>query len=96
VRDGQPIGFAELSTRSHADGCDSDAVAYLEGWFVESSFRRKGAGRALVNAAEQWARNQGCTEFASDTEIDNGASAGAHKALGFVEVSRLISFRKEI
>src|SRR5438105_3700232 len=93
---GRPVGFAELSIRSHADGCDSDRVAYLEGWFVASAFRRKGAGTALVQAAETWARNQGCTEFASDTEIDNSASAAAHQALGFAEVSRLICFRKEL
>ncbi|HTE85366.1 MAG TPA: aminoglycoside 6'-N-acetyltransferase [Dehalococcoidia bacterium] len=93
---GRPVGFAELSIRSHADSCESSGVGYLEGWFVESSYRRRGAGAALVRAAEQWAREQGCTEFASDTEIDNDASAAAHKALGFEEVSRLICFRKQL
>jgi len=93
---GRSIGFAELSIRSCADGCESDRVAYLEGWFVDSAFRRQGAGAALVRAAEQWARRLGCTEFASDTEIDNSASATAHKALGFAEVSRVICFRKAL
>jgi aminoglycoside 6'-N-acetyltransferase I len=93
---GRAIGFAELSIRSHADGCDSNGVGYLEGWFVEGSFRRQGAGTALVKASEQWARNQGCTEFASDTDIDNEVSAAAHQALGFTEMSRLICFRKEL
>jgi aminoglycoside 6'-N-acetyltransferase I len=91
---GRAVGFAELSIRSHADGCDSIGVGYLEGWFVESAFRRKRAGTALVNAAEQWARTQGCTEFASDTEIENEVSAAAHKALGFAEMSRVICFKK--
>jgi aminoglycoside 6'-N-acetyltransferase I len=93
---GQPVGFAELSIRSHADGCESNRVAYLEGWFVERTSRRQGAGTALVRAAEQWARAQGCTEFASDTDIDNSVSAAAHAALGFAEVSRVICFRKEL
>jgi aminoglycoside 6'-N-acetyltransferase I len=93
---GRPIGFAELSIRSHADGCESNGVGYLEGWFVDSAGRRHGVGTALVRAAEAWARRQGCAEFASDVEIDNSVSAAAHRALGFVEVSRVITFRKAL
>src|SRR2546425_12570310 len=32
---GCSIGLAELSIRADAEGCHSDRVAYLEGWFVE-------------------------------------------------------------
>ena len=94
--DEQPIGFAELSIRSHADGCETNGVGYLEGWFVEESHRRQGAGTALVRAAEQWARGQGCTEFASDVEIENGVSLAAHQGLGFEEVSRVVTLRKSL
>lgn len=38
---GRPTGFAELSIRFHAEGCTSHRVAYLEGWFVEPSGRRR-------------------------------------------------------
>ena len=93
---GRAIGFAELSIRSHADGCDSRGVGYLEGWFVDAAHRRKGAGTALVRAAEQWAREQGCTEFASDVEIENDVSLAAHRFLGFEEVSRVVTFRKPL
>ncbi|HEX8851962.1 MAG TPA: GNAT family N-acetyltransferase, partial [Pyrinomonadaceae bacterium] len=90
------VGFAELSVRSYAEGCDSGRVAYLEGWFVESTHRGRGVGRALVAAAEDWGRTLGCTEFASDTELDNRSSAAAHVALGFEEVDRIICFRKTL
>ena len=93
---GRAIGFAELSIRPYAEECYSGRVAYLEGWFVEGPCRGKGVGGALVKAAEEWARAQGCTEFASDTEIDNALSAAAHKRLGFEEVNRLICFRKAL
>lgn len=82
---GRVVGFAELSIRPYAEGCSSDRVAYLEGWFVVPEARRGGIGRALVAAAEDWARSQGCTEFASDTQPDNEASAAAHRALGFTD-----------
>ena len=63
---------------------------------MEESFRRRGIGTALVRAAEQWARDQGCSEFASDAEIENDISVTAHKALGFTEVSRVVCFRKDL
>jgi aminoglycoside 6'-N-acetyltransferase I len=90
------VGFAEVSIRSYAEGCATDRVGYLEGWFVEPAFRRHGVGRALVRAAEDWARSQGCRELASDTEADNDASAMTHRALGFVEAGLIRCFRKDI
>ena len=93
---GSAIGFAELSIRPFAEGCYSGKVAYLEGWYVMPEARRQGIGRALVHAAEQWGRDAGCCEFASDTEIANAVSTKVHRALGFVEVSRNVCFRKEL
>jgi len=93
---GEPIGFAELSIRPYAEDCYSGRVAYLEGWYVNAASRNKGIGTALVKAAEEWGRTQGCVEIASDTEIENESSAAAHKALGFSETVRIICFRKSL
>jgi aminoglycoside 6'-N-acetyltransferase I len=93
---GDVLGFAELSIRPCAEDCVSDRVAYLEGWYVVPAARRQGVGRALVAAAEDWGRAQGCTEFASDTLLDNAVSAAAHKALGFEETVELRCFRKDL
>ncbi|MCO5171258.1 MAG: GNAT family N-acetyltransferase [Planctomycetes bacterium] len=91
------LGFAEVGLRSHADGCDpARPVGFLEGWFVRPEVRRQGVGRALVAAAEAWARAQGAREFASDTWADNEASIRAHLALGFEVVDRCVTFRKEL
>lgn len=90
------IGFAELSIRAYAEGCETDRVAFLEGWYVTPEARRHGVGRALVVAAERWAELQGCTEFASDALLDNIDSASAHAALGFEETVQLRCFRKPI
>ena len=90
------IGFAEISRRAYAEGCDSSPVAYLEGWYVAPERRRRGIGRALVARAEAWARSVGCTEFASDALADNLVSAEAHRALGFDEVEVVRCFRKSI
>jgi aminoglycoside 6'-N-acetyltransferase I len=89
-------GFAELSVRAYAEGCESDRVAFLEGWYVAPEARGQGVGRALVAAAEAWGRAQGCSEFASDAEADNAVSAAAHRALGFTEVGLVRCFRKDL
>lgn len=93
---GRALGFVELSIRPCAESCYSGRVAYLEGWYVETATRRQGVGASLIQAAETWAKEQGCTEIASDTAIDNGASEAAHRALGFNETVRSICFRKDL
>ncbi len=96
MTNGEAIGFIELSIRNCADGCYTNRIAYIEGLFVEASVRRKGIAGMLVNAAEQWGRDQGCAEMASDTEIENEVSIETHKSLGFSEMSRLVCFRKDL
>jgi aminoglycoside 6'-N-acetyltransferase I len=93
---GTPIGFVELSIRPYAEGCATDRVAFVEGWFVEADHRGRGVGAALMIAAEEWGRAMNCTELASDTQITNDASVAAHRALGFEEAERLVCFRKSI
>jgi aminoglycoside 6'-N-acetyltransferase I len=93
---GEALGFVELSIRGYAEDCETDRVAYLEGWYVEPAARRLGVGRALVRAAEEWGRRQGCTEFGSDALIDNDISEAAHLALGFEETARIRCFRKAL
>lgn len=95
-RAGSPLGFAEVSIREIAEGCLSSPVGYLEGWFVADDARGLGVGRRLVTAGEQWAAEHGCTEFASDAELDNDVSLRAHVALGFEGICDIRCFRKAI
>lgn len=95
-RRGRLVGFAELSIHPYAEGCETDRVGYLEGWWVDPDNRRQGVGRALVEAAERWAREQGCREFASDAQPDNETSRAAHLALGFREAGRVVCFAKRL
>jgi aminoglycoside 6'-N-acetyltransferase I len=91
---GRAVGFVELNIRNYAEDCDTSRVAYLEGWYVDPEARRHGVGRALIAAAEDWGRAQGCTEFGSDARLDNIVSAAAHAALGFQETVQLRCFKK--
>jgi aminoglycoside 6'-N-acetyltransferase I len=89
-------GFLEAALRSRANGCDSTPVGYIEGWYVDPDVRLKGIGRMLVQAAEVWARSNGCRQMASDAELWNSVSHQAHGALGYHETARLVLFKKDL
>lgn len=89
-------GYLQVGTRKYAEGCTTSPVAYLEEWFVDADVRRQGVGRLLIAAAEAWARQNGCTELASDATLDNEISLASHLALGFTEVERQINFIKKL
>jgi aminoglycoside 6'-N-acetyltransferase I len=63
---------------------------------VDEPIRGQKIGRELVYNAEQWARERGCVEMASDTWLDNEASISAHLKLGYEEVERLVHFVKRL
>jgi len=90
------IGFLEAQVCNRADGCESDRILYIEGWYVEPEFQRQGVGSELMRAAEQWARDHGLLELGSDALFDNEISHRAHTKLGFHEVDRQISYAKKL
>ena len=93
---GEPLGFVEASIRPWVDWCDTRPVGYVEGWYVRPEFRRRGVGRALVAAAEQWAADRGCVEMASDAYVSNIVSQQAHVAVGFEQHESVVRFRKRL
>jgi len=91
------VGMAEVTLRNgYVNGCEGNRVAFLEGIYVAPTHRRQGVAQALVQAAEQFGRRRGCTEFASDALLDNEASHAFHAAAGFEETERVVYFRKLI
>jgi aminoglycoside 6'-N-acetyltransferase I len=94
--DGGLCGMVEVSIRKGAVGCSTDQIGYIEGWYVDPEFRSQGIGGRLIQAAENWARSQGCVEMASDTTSDYPLSPIAHKYLGYKDVKRTIHFTKKL
>lgn len=93
---GKPLGFVEVRLREYAEGASSSPVGFLEGWYVVPEARKQSVGRRLVEHAESWARSMGCTEMASNTEIERTGSIEAHKCLGYNEVERDVCFLKRL
>ena len=92
-----PIGFAQCQLRhDYVEGCETSPVGFLEGIFVAEGYRLTGTGRALLAACEAWAKSVGCTEFASDCELDNAVSLAWHMKNGFTEMGRTVWFAKHL
>lgn len=94
--DSQIAGFSEISIRTYADGCKTNNVGYLEGIYVKPEFRRRGISRFLLSKCIEWFESQGCSEMASDAEIDNLVSVKMHEALGFQSLKPIIQFTRAL
>ena len=90
-------GFVEAALRrDYVNGCETSPVAFLEGIYVRPEHRAAGIGRRLVARVSIWAREQGCSEIASDALIENADSHAFHAAIGFEETERVVYFRQRL
>jgi aminoglycoside 6'-N-acetyltransferase I len=95
--DTDAVGFCECTLRhDYVEGASQSPTAYLEGIYVSKSYRKQGIAKKLLEHAQSWAKNHGCNEIGSDTEIFNQASIDMHVALGFTEKNRVVHFIKKI
>lgn len=91
------IGFAQCGLRhDYVEGTESSPVGYLEGIFVAEEYRKRGIAKDMLEACQKWAKEQECTEFASDCELVNEDSLKFHLRMGFEEANRIICFTKKL
>ncbi len=91
------IAFLHASLRGdYVEGTASSPVAYLEGIYVRPAYQRQGIARKLLETAEKWAKNKGCTEMGSDAEVLNLISQKFHEEVGFVEANRVVCYAKRL
>lgn len=95
--DNQAVGFSQCGLRvDYVEGTGTSPVGYLEGIFIAERYRNRGLAQRLLACCEDWAREQGCSEFASDCELDNEISRLFHLSVGFAEANRIICFTKKL
>lgn len=93
----EAIGFAQCGLRlDYVEGTESSPVGYLEGIFVVEKERKQGVAKELLRACQNYAKEQGCSEFASDCELSNEESLRFHLKMGFEEANRIICFTKKL
>lgn len=78
---GEAVGVCQLRFRlsvwTEAEDC------WLEDLFVRDEARGRGAGRALVEAALERARERGCRRIELDVNEDNAPALALYEATGF-------------
>lgn len=89
-------GIVEVAIHAAAPGCVTDRIGYIEGWYVNEAWRGQDVGHSLIEAAETWARAQGCLEMASDTIPDYPLSPIAHLHLGYKESEQSMHYYKTL
>jgi len=75
--DGDIAGLLMITVPSWTDAAEITDLA------VDIAFRRLGAGRALVEAAGEWARERGYRALWVEPSADNHAAISFYTALGF-------------
>ena len=91
------IAFIHLTIRTdYVEGASEFPVAYIEALYVKPTYQNLGIGRKLVHVGENWSRQKGCTQLASDTELNNSIAIDFHKKIGFDEANRIVCFVKKL
>ena len=86
VLDGETVGLATVHARAvlHV----ARPVAQLTALVVPPAMRGRGVGRALVAAAEQWARAQGADRLVVTTALHRADAPLFYERLGFEHTGR--------
>jgi GNAT superfamily N-acetyltransferase len=88
--DGVAIGYVGVSMRNDHDVdamLEARGYALVEYLFVDASYRRRGAARALMESLERLARSNGMPGVILDTGVgdDFAAARGLYASLGYVD-----------
>jgi GNAT superfamily N-acetyltransferase len=74
----------------------SPRLAEIGGLVVDAEHRRKGVGRALIHAAEQWAKRQGYSRIVVRSNAARKESHAFYPSLGYKSVKTQQVYRKEL
>ena len=102
-RDDQRFLIAECDGRSvgwiHAlfsEYIEADAFVLIEGLVVDRSHRRHGVGTLLMERAEHWASEQGCSVVRLWSSSNRAAAHRFYEQLGYTNVKTACSFAKSV
>jgi GNAT superfamily N-acetyltransferase len=75
---------------------ESDARVEIAGLVVDERHRRSGAGRQLIQYAELWARELGCSAVNLRTNVVRKDAHAFYETLGFILVKTQHAYRKNL
>jgi predicted N-acetyltransferase YhbS len=103
LRDDQQFLVAHLNGRAvgwvhilYAEYVDAEPFVVIGGLVVDGSHRRLGIGRALMDRAEGWARERGCSVVRLTSSAARNAAHRFYENLGYTNIKTQYSFVKPL
>jgi GNAT superfamily N-acetyltransferase len=87
------VGWLHIQTRQTLE---SGAFAEICGLVVDERVRGRGIGRALVNAAEDWVRNEGQSDVRVRSNISRTRTHRFYEQLGYALTKTSYVFQKSL
>jgi ribosomal protein S18 acetylase RimI-like enzyme len=76
-----PMGFTQLYPKYSSVSASKNWI--LNDLFVDTPFRKKGIGEALIKTAMEFAKTEGATYVQLETAVDNYTAQSLYHAIGF-------------
>jgi GNAT superfamily N-acetyltransferase len=92
-RDGRAVGWVH---GVYAEHVDAEPFVMIGGLVVDRNLRRTGIGRALMDHAEAWARERGCSMVRLSSSAPRSAAHRFYEALGYTNIKTQFSFIKPL
>ncbi|GAD52625.1 acetyltransferase, GNAT family [Halarchaeum acidiphilum MH1-52-1] len=80
--DGALVGYVSAEIRAPAPIFESVRECHVSDVYVAPEIRRRGAGRALLDAAEEWGRVRDCAHLDLNVDADNEAARSLYEDAG--------------
>ena len=91
--DGRAVGWVHVVFTEYVD---AEAFAAIAGLVVDRDHRRLGIGRALVDRAEIWARDRGCSIVRLASSATRETAHRFYENLGYANIKTQYSFIKPL
>jgi GNAT superfamily N-acetyltransferase len=91
--DGHVVGWLHATISEYVE---AEACVVICGLVVDRSYRRKGIGRMLIERAEEWAKEQGCSVVRLWSSAPRAASHRFYEQLGYTNIKTQYSFAKSL
>jgi len=91
--DGRAVGWVHVL---FAEYVDAEAFVVIGGLVVDRNHRRLGIGRALMDRAEVWATERGCSMVRLTSSATRTAAHRFYEGLGYTNIKTQYSFIKPL